>query len=109
VRRLEQRGVIAGYTARINLESLGLPLTAFISIKPIDPAAADETPAKLAHLPAIESCYSVAGDENYLLKVRVASPVDLERVLHEIRASAHVSTRTTVVLSTPYEGRPPAL
>jgi Lrp/AsnC family leucine-responsive transcriptional regulator len=109
VRRLEQRGVIAGYTARINLESLGLPMTAFIAIKPIDPAAVDDTPEKLAHLAAIESCYSVAGDENYLLKVRVASPGELERLLHEVRASAHVSTRTTVVLSTPYEGRPPAL
>jgi Lrp/AsnC family transcriptional regulator, leucine-responsive regulatory protein len=109
VRRLEQRGVIAGYTARINLEALGLPLTAFISIKPIDPSSTDDTPAKLAQLPQVESCYSVAGEENYLLKVRVASPADLERVLQEIRATAQVSTRTTVVLSTPYEGRPPAL
>jgi Lrp/AsnC family transcriptional regulator, leucine-responsive regulatory protein len=109
VRRLEQRGVISGYTARINLESLGLPLTAFVAIKPIDPASGDDTPARLAHLPAIESCYSVAGEENYLLKVRVASPVQLERLLQEIRSAAGVSTRTTVVLSTPYEGRPPAL
>jgi Lrp/AsnC family leucine-responsive transcriptional regulator len=109
VRRLEQRGVIAGYAARINLESVGLPLTAFIAIKPIDPASADDTPARLSHLPAIESCYSVAGDENYLLKVRVASPGQLEKLLQEIRAAASVSTRTTVVLSTPYEGRPPAL
>jgi Lrp/AsnC family leucine-responsive transcriptional regulator len=109
VRRLEQRGVIAGYTARINLESLGLPLTAFVAIKPIDPASADDTPDKLARLSAIESCYSVAGDENYLLKVRVASPGQLEKLLQEIRAAASVSTRTTVVLSTPYEGRPPAL
>jgi Lrp/AsnC family leucine-responsive transcriptional regulator len=109
VRRLEQRGVIAGYTARINLESLGLPLTAFIAIKPIDAAATDDTPDRLSHLTAIESCYSVAGDENYLLKVRVASPGQLEKLLHEIRSAASVSTRTTVVLSTPYEGRPPAL
>jgi Lrp/AsnC family leucine-responsive transcriptional regulator len=109
VRRLEQRGVIAGYAARINLESVGLPLTAFIAIKPIDPASADDTPDRLSHLPAIESCYSVAGDENYLLKVRVASPGQLEKLLQEIRAAASVSTRTTVVLSTPYEGRPPAL
>jgi Lrp/AsnC family leucine-responsive transcriptional regulator len=109
VRRLEQRGVIAGYTARINLESLGLPLTAFIAIKPIDPASPDDTPEKLAHLSAVESCYSVAGDDNYLLKVRVASPVELEKLLQEIRSSAYVSTRTTVVLSTPYEGRPPVV
>jgi Lrp/AsnC family leucine-responsive transcriptional regulator len=109
VRRLEQRGVIAGYTARINLEALGLPLTAFVAVKPTDPAAPDDTPDRLAHLSAIESCYSIAGDDNYLLKVRVASPAELERLLQQIRASAAVATRTTVVLSTPYEGRPPAL
>jgi Lrp/AsnC family leucine-responsive transcriptional regulator len=109
VRRLEQRGVIAGYTARINLETLGLPLTAFVAVKPTDPAAADDTPDRLSHLSAIESCYSIAGDDNYLLKVRVASPADLERLLQEIRASAAVATRTTVVLSTPYEGRSPSL
>ena len=61
----------------------------------------------LAHLPEIESCYSVAGEDFYLLLVRVAGPVDLERVLQEIRTSASVTTRTTVVLSTPYESRPP--
>ncbi|WP_163506196.1 Lrp/AsnC family transcriptional regulator [Fodinicola acaciae] len=109
VRRLEQRGVISGYSANVNLESVGLPLTAFIAIKPIDPGAPDDAPERLRHLPEIESCYSVAGDEFYLLKVRVRSPGDLERLLQDIRTSASVSTRTTVVLSTPYERRPPAL
>jgi Lrp/AsnC family leucine-responsive transcriptional regulator len=54
----------------------------------------------------IEACYSVAGDENYILKVRVASPGSLEALLARIRAQAGVSTRTTIVLSTPYEARP---
>jgi Lrp/AsnC family leucine-responsive transcriptional regulator len=51
----------------------------------------------------------VAGDENYILKVRVASPSALEDLLQEIRTKAGVSTRTTIVLSTPYENRPPDL
>ena len=51
----------------------------------------------------------MAGDENYLLKVRVASPAELEDLLQQIRAAAGVSTRTTIVLSTPYENRPPEL
>jgi Lrp/AsnC family leucine-responsive transcriptional regulator len=109
VRRLEQRGVIKGYAALIDLDEAGLPLTAFISIKPFDPAAPDDAPARLAHLPAIEACHSVAGEENYILKVRVASPAALEDLLQEIRAAASVSTRTTIVLSTPYENRPPDL
>lgn len=109
VRRLEQRGVLRGYRAVIDCDEAGLPLTAFVSIKPIDPAAPDDAPDRLAHLDAIEACHSVAGDESYILKVRVASPAALESLLQEIRAAASVSTRTTVVLSTPFEGRSPAL
>ena len=109
VRRLEQRGVLRGYRAVVDSDEAGLPLTAFVSIKPIDPAAPDDAPDRLAHLSAIEACHSVAGDESYILKVRVESPAALESLLQEIRAAASVSTRTTVVLSTPFEGRPPAL
>jgi Lrp/AsnC family leucine-responsive transcriptional regulator len=109
VRRLEQSGVILGYAALINLDDAGLPLTAFIRVKPFDPAAADDTPQRLAHLTAIEACHSVAGEENYILKVRVASPAALEYLLQEIRAAASVSTHTTIVLSTPYQNRPPDL
>jgi Lrp/AsnC family leucine-responsive transcriptional regulator len=106
VRRLEQRGVIRGYAATIDPEAVDLPLTAFISVTPLDQAAPDDVPERLAELPEIEACHSVAGDENYLLKVRVATPGALEQLLARIRAAASVSTRTTVVLSTPYEARP---
>jgi Lrp/AsnC family transcriptional regulator, leucine-responsive regulatory protein len=107
VRRLEQRGVIKGYAALVDPDQAGLPLTAFISIKPFEAAAADDAPERLAHLPAVEACHSVAGEENYILKVRVASPAALEDLLQQIRAAANVSTRTTIVLSTPFENRAP--
>ena len=109
VRRLEQRGVIRGYRAVVDVEALGLPLTAYISVKPFDPAAPDDVPEHLADLPEIESCHSVAGDENYILKVRVATPAALEGLLARIRSAANVSTRTTIVLSTPFDGRTPEL
>ena len=109
VRRLERRGVIKGYAAVLDTADAGLPLLAFISIKPFDAAAPDDAPQRLAHLGAIEACHSVAGEENYILKVRVGSPGELETLLQEIRSAANVSTRTTIVLSTPYENRPPDL
>jgi Lrp/AsnC family transcriptional regulator, leucine-responsive regulatory protein len=109
VRRLEKRGVIKGFTAQLDHGQVGLPLTAFVSIKPTDPAAPDDAPERLAHLTAIEACHSVAGEESYILKVRVASPNELEELLQLIRAAANVATRTTVVLSTPWEGRRPRL
>lgn len=107
VRRLEQRRVLRGYAARLDGEQVGLPLTAFVSLTPIDPAAPDDYPHRLESLAAIESCYSVAGDESYIVKVRVASPAALEELLRQIREAGNVSTRTTVVLSTPFEDRPP--
>ena len=74
VRRLEQRGVIKGYAARVSFEALDLPLTAFVAIRPFDPSQPDDAPERLAHLPEIDSCYSVAGEDFYLLLVRVAEP-----------------------------------
>jgi Lrp/AsnC family transcriptional regulator, leucine-responsive regulatory protein len=109
VRRLEERGVIKGYAAVVDYDALGLALTAMISIKPIDPSQPDDSPERLRELPEIEACYSVAGDETYILKVRVATPGGLEDLLAKIRAKANVSTRSTIVLSTPYEQRPPAV
>ncbi len=107
VRRLEQRGMITGYAAKVDATSVGLPMVAFVSITPIDVAQPDDAPARLAHLRAIEACHSVAGPDSYLLKVRVASPDALETLLAQIRAAANVTTRTTVVLTTFYEDRPP--
>lgn len=109
VRRLEQRGVIRGYRAVVDAAATGLPLTAFISVTPLDPAAPDDVPQRLSHLVELEACHSVAGEESYILKARVAAPTDLEDLLARVRAAAGVSTRTTVVLSTPWEARPPAV
>ena len=105
VRRLEERGVIMGYSAVVEPTRVGLPLTALVSVTPFDPSDPDDVPERLRHLHELEACYSVAGDESYVLKVRVATPADLEDLLARIRSAANVSTRTTVVLSTPWEGR----
>ena len=106
VKRLESRGLIRGYGATIDHEQVGLPLTAFVSIRPIDPSQPDDSPERLKEVSEIESCWSVAGDESYILKVRVPTPLHLEDLLGRIRSAANVSTRTTIVLSTPYENRP---
>jgi Lrp/AsnC family leucine-responsive transcriptional regulator len=105
VRRLEADQVIRGYTALLDPESIGLPLAALIAITPLDPAQPDDAPEMLAGLTEIEACHSVAGDDSYVLFVRVASPTALEQLIREIRRRANVSTRTTVVLQTFFERR----
>jgi Lrp/AsnC family leucine-responsive transcriptional regulator len=105
VRRLEQRGVIKGYHACLDAAEIGLMVTAFVAIKPFDPSQADDAPDRLAEIEEIISCYSVAGEPSYLLKVQVPTMGHLESLLSRIRAAAKVSTHTTTVLSIPYENR----
>jgi Lrp/AsnC family leucine-responsive transcriptional regulator len=105
VRRLETRGVVTGYHARIAPEAVGNMLSAFVSISPIDPSQPDDAPARLEHIEAIESCHSVAGDESYVLLVRVRSARALEDLLQQIRTAANVRTRSTIILQTFYEDR----
>jgi Lrp/AsnC family transcriptional regulator, leucine-responsive regulatory protein len=100
VRRLEADGIVQGYTATVDPPAIGLPLAAFVAITPLDPAQPDDAPERLAHLAAIEACHSVAGEDSYILFVRVESPQALEQLIRDIRRTARVNTRTTVVLQT---------
>jgi Lrp/AsnC family leucine-responsive transcriptional regulator len=103
VRRLESTGVIRGYTAEVDPESIGLPLAAIVAVSPLDPSVEYDIPDRLAGLSEVESCHSVAGEDSFVLFVRVAGPSALEALIREIRRRANVSTRTTVVLQTFFE------
>jgi Lrp/AsnC family leucine-responsive transcriptional regulator len=109
IKRLEARGLILGYQAKLDLRKVGLSMTSFVSLTPIDPAAPDTIPTQLESIPEIEGCWSVAGEESYIVKVNVSEPADLEALLGKIRSQANCSTQTTVVLSTAFENRPPAI
>jgi Lrp/AsnC family transcriptional regulator, leucine-responsive regulatory protein len=105
VKRLEERGIITGYRAVVDYTKVGLPLTALMSVTPFDPAADDDVPERLNDIEEIVACWSVAGDENYVLLIRVGRPQDLEELFARIRQQASVATNTTIVLSTPWEDR----
>ena len=105
VRKLEKAGVIRGYRADINYERAGLPIAAIVSLA-LTPSSPTDIPAKIAEFPLVQSCYSVAGDNSYALFVRAPSTSDLENLLDGLRAKLEVTTRATIVLSTPFEGRP---
>lgn len=105
VRKLEKQGVIKGYKADLDYPSAGFPITAIVSLA-LSPASPTDIPAKIAEFPLVQSCYSVAGDNSYALFVRAPSTSDLEDLLDGLRAKLEVTTRATIVLSTPFEGRP---
>lgn len=106
VRKLEEAGIIRGYRADIDADGVGLFVTALVSVTPLDPKQPDDLPERVLEFPEVLDCHSVAGAENYILKVRTRTTSDLEDLLRRIREKAEVQTRTTVVLSTPFEHRP---
>jgi Lrp/AsnC family leucine-responsive transcriptional regulator len=105
VRRLEERGVVQGYSALVDPEAVGCGLTAFISVTLERPEHRDPFLKRILELPQIQECHHVAGDDDYLLKVRCRSPRDLEQIITERIKSLQgiVRTRTTIVLSTAKE------
>ena len=105
VRKLEKKGVIRGYRAEIDFDMVDLPITAFVSLA-MRPTSPDNIPARIAEFPLVETCYSVAGDNSYALIVRAPTTRALEELLDALRAKLEVVTKSTIVLSTPFERRP---
>lgn len=102
VRRLEGRGVIRGYAALLDPEAVGLPLTAFVALTLERPEHQASFLERVAQLPEVQECHHVAGEDDYLLKVRCRGTLDLDRLLSDdLKSIAGVArTRTTVVLRT---------
>ena len=106
VTRLEQAGVITGYHAAVDPAALGLPVAALVGVHLSDDSDQDAVTAALADLEEIEDCWFVAGDESFLIKVRVSAMPELEATLSRLRRIKGIArTRTTVVLSTKWENR----
>ena len=102
VRRLEERGVIKGYAAIVDPEAVGLALTAFVAVTLDRPSHRAAFLRRVASLPEVQECHHVAGDDDYVLKVRCRGAADLDRVISdELKSVAGVGrTRTTIVLRT---------
>src|SRR5918911_4244992 len=106
VRKLEERGLIRGYTALLDPHALGLGLVAFIFLKVDDQedlvGRAEGTAEELAALPSVLELHHLAGEDCFLVKVRARDTDDLYRILKEEfgKFKAIRSTRTTIVLKT---------
>ncbi len=102
IRRLEKKGIIEGYTARVNPKVLGLGLAAYVSVRVTDRPGSQETAKQLTKLPEVLEIHNIAGPDCLLVKVRAADTEDLARLLRESfgRIRSIKSTRTTVVLET---------
>src|SRR5574341_2563121 len=105
LRKLEATGVIRGYAVQLDPVSVGAGTAAFVSLN-LGPGVPDKAglDAALAREPDVLEAHEVAGEDCYLLKVRVASPQALSALLTRLRRiGPATTTRTTVVLRTVLE------
>lgn len=102
MRKLEARGLVRDYVARIDPRPLGYGLLAFVFVRSDERIGEPETARRLAEIPQVQEVHHIAGEDCYLVKVRAADPEQLGRLLRErFGAIPSVrSTRTTIVLET---------
>lgn len=105
IRKLEERGVIRGYTVRTDGRMLGYGLMAFVMLRTNDAARDVDTAAELGAIPEVQEVHRVVGEDCHFVKLRVRDTDDLGRILEEcVRPIPSVSsTRTTIVVKTTKE------
>lgn len=104
IRRLEEAGVIEGYTAKVSPRALGLPLAAWLRIRPV-PGELRQVADILREMPEVVECDRVTGEDCFVARVHVASIEHLERLIDRI--VPHAMTNTSIIQSSPVERRVP--
>lgn len=104
IKRLEEAGVIEGYTAKVNPEALGLPIAVWLRIRPI-PGELRRVAQILRDLPEVVECDRITGDDCYLARAHVQTVAHLETLIDEL--ATYAMTNTSVIQSSPVERRLP--
>ncbi|WP_406698465.1 Lrp/AsnC family transcriptional regulator [Singulisphaera sp. Ch08] len=102
VKKLEERGLVRGYEARLDARKLGSGLVAFTYVRSDDPVGGTDSAQMLAEIPEVQEVHHIAGEDCYLIKIRVADVEALGKLLREKIGviPAIRSTRTTIVMET---------
>jgi Lrp/AsnC family leucine-responsive transcriptional regulator len=106
VKRLEEAGIIEGYTVRINPEALGLHISAWLRIRPV-PGALQTVAKILQGLPEIVECDRITGEDCFIARAHVPSVKELEALIDEI--IPHAMTNTSIIQSSPVARRLPPI
>ncbi len=100
VSRLEDQGVIRGYTLELDHAKLGRPLDAFTELRFAGSTSVDAIAAIATEIPEVETVFTIAGDPDALVWIRVRDVAELKRVIDRLRRSGKVTgTKTLMVLS----------
>jgi Lrp/AsnC family leucine-responsive transcriptional regulator len=107
VKKLETRGVIRGYSAEVNPAAVGLSVLAFTWVTQAPGTISMDLTPEFAAIPEIEECHYIAGEADYILKIRARDMEHLGTIVRRVQTTQYVfSTETDVVFTTGFEGRP---
>ena len=106
IRRLEEAGVIEGYTLTINPKALGLPIVAWLRIRPI-PGQLQKVAEILRGLPEIVECDRVTGEDCFIARAYVQSVDGLEKLIDAV--IPYAMTNTSIIQSSPVKRRLPPI
>jgi len=107
VKKLEARGVITGYAATVDPIAVGYPIVAFTWLTQAPGSAGADLTDAFASIDEIEECHHIAGEADYLLKIRARDTHHLEEIIVRLQATPYVfTTQTEIVLSSAFEHRP---
>ncbi len=106
VKRLEEGGVITGYAVNLSPDAIGLPISAWLRIRPV-PGALQKVAEIIQSIPEIVECDRITGEDCFLARTHVKSVADLERVIDRI--IPHAMTNTSIIQSSPVKRRMPPL
>ena len=104
--RLQERGVVQGARLVLDWEQVGLPIVATISLTAVEAGPLQRQAERLAAIPEVQTCFAVTGEFDLMVVVRARSSQHLGEVLDQIRSVVGGPSRTVVVLSVFFEGRP---
>jgi Lrp/AsnC family leucine-responsive transcriptional regulator len=107
VKKLEARGIIRGYAADIDPAAVGLPVLGFTWVTQAPGSSGVDLTPRFAAIDEIEECHAIAGEADYLLKIRARDMAHLGDLVHRVQAIEHVlTTETDVAFRTVFEHRP---
>jgi Lrp/AsnC family transcriptional regulator, leucine-responsive regulatory protein len=98
VRKLEDEGIIEGYSVKLNREKIGLPVTAFFKLR-VNAASCKQMRELAIALPEVIEAHRVVGNEHYILQVVLSSMQDLEAIMEKFLPLGSVDI--SIILSTP--------
>ncbi|MDU9389254.1 Lrp/AsnC family transcriptional regulator [Pseudomonas sp. 148P] len=106
LRRLEERGVLKGYTVEVDARSFGYQLQAIVRIRPL-PGQLHEVERQIIAIPEFTECDKVTGDDCFIARLHVRSMEQLDTLLDKL--NSHAETSTAIVKKTPVKRRLPPM